>query len=202
MAPESGPLLCVRKGWWEGREKQLVGLWVSKGTWDGELVQEGNQVHVIPGGQLMKHLRKEAQLHTSNLLGTENEMLYLSTTETVGDLFKRTWARWRGWSTVETKVLIEKELWAVSRGGLQIGMKSLGCKRFGECPSLQETQGQNCKKRVCGRSIPCVRRYHAMIWLLATVYPIAHIGEIFLLWCSTLECLKCISGYFSLLLSS
>lgn len=54
-----------------------------------------------------------------------------------------------------TEVLIEKELWAVSRGGLQTGMKSLGCKRFGEYPSPQETKGQNYKKRVCGSSIPC-----------------------------------------------
>lgn len=54
------------------------------------MVQEGNQVHVIPEGQLMKHLRKEAELHTSNLLGSKNEMLYLSTTETIGDLFKKT----------------------------------------------------------------------------------------------------------------
>lgn len=117
-----------------------------------------------------------------------------------GDLFKKTWVGWRGWSTVETKVLIEKELWAVSRGGLQIGMKSLGCKRFGEYPSPQETQGQNCKKRVCRRRE--VRKYHAMLWVLATVYSIAHIGELFLLWCSTRKCLKCISGYFSLLLPS
>lgn len=50
-------------------------------------------MHAIPGAQIMKHIRKEAQLHTSDLLGTENEMLHLSTMETTEDAV--------GWSGLE-----------------------------------------------------------------------------------------------------